>query len=147
MGIYSDQQKYSSQVLWIWGDKIAFCLQQAGKHNFSSSHSRNLGSTFLAIPVLTTMLKYYFQSQYISARRKKLMKFGKRHFCMVQLLHASDSTRTLQYDLSAHGLGYVDISSDSYGVIMRRNWWQYYLVRDQMGHPVVGKWETIHSSV
>ena len=42
------------QILWVRGEKVAYsCLQQAGDHNFSSSFSRNLGSTFQAIPVLS----------------------------------------------------------------------------------------------
>ena len=42
----------------------------------------------------------------------------------------------IQGDPSARGLGYVDISSVSYRVILRWNWCQHNLVCEQIGHPV-----------
>ena len=41
---YRDRLIHKLQVLWKWGQNIAFfCLLQAGKRNFLSSYSRNLG--------------------------------------------------------------------------------------------------------
>ena len=50
--MYRERQKYTSQVLGIQGEKIAFfCLLQAGDRKFLSSYSPNLGFVDLPIPV------------------------------------------------------------------------------------------------
>ena len=42
---YRARLKGVCQVLWIWGEKIAFsCLQQARKRNFFTTYSQSLGS-------------------------------------------------------------------------------------------------------
>ena len=49
--LYRDRQIHKPQVLWKWGEKVAFfCLLQAGERNFLYSYSWNLG--FVDLPIL-----------------------------------------------------------------------------------------------
>ena len=51
--VYRDRQKYASQALWIWGEKIAFSsLLQAEERNFFTSYSRNQWEVINPSPVL-----------------------------------------------------------------------------------------------
>ena len=56
---YRDVLKGGPQVLWIWGEKVAFsCLLQAGERNFSSHIHRTWGPPFRPSLYLPNRLHY-----------------------------------------------------------------------------------------